>query len=187
MDRDRYPHSIDNGAGESITFLRRVRGTTGERLEIDNLVQPGAGPPMHTHYHQEEALTVVAGRIGYQRLGQPAQFGGPGDTVTFKAGEAHKFWNAGEGELRCTGYVEPADNVEFFLTALYDSTKRGGHGRPDPFDAAFLMTRYRSEFGMNEIPAAVQRILFPLQAAVGRLLGKYRRYANAPEPVRRKP
>ena len=185
MSRTTYPHTIDNGAGESLTFLRRVPGRLGERLEVENLVKPGAGPPMHIHRFQDEALTVIEGRIGSQSLGGPARFGGPGDTVVFKAGEAHRFWNAGDVDLKCTGYVEPADNIEFFLGAIYDSTKRGGGHRPDPFDAAYLMTRYRSEFAMVEIPAFVLRVVFPLQVGVGHLLGKYRKYAGAPEPVRR--
>jgi hypothetical protein len=38
---------------------------------------------------------------------------------------------------------------------------------------------------MLTIPAAVQRFVFPVLVAVGRLLGRYARYADAPEPVRR--
>jgi uncharacterized cupin superfamily protein len=180
-----YPHTIDNGAGERLTFLRRVPGRAGDRLEVENVVKPGAGPPMHIHHYQEEALTVQEGRIGYQRPGEPAQFAGPGDSVTFKPGEAHKFWNAGQDDLRCTGYIEPPDNVEYVLTEIYASIKRSGKAQPDPFDAAFLMTRYRSEFAMVEIPAVVQRFVFPVQIAVGKLLGMYRRYDDAPEPVSR--
>src|SRR5688500_1574336 len=126
---------------------------------------------MHIHHFQEEALTVRQGRIGYQRPGEPAQFAGAGETVTFKAGEAHRFWNAGDDDLECTGYVEPADNLEYFLTQMYESMKRRGSG-PDPFEAAFLMRRYRAEFAMLEIPAVVQRFVFPLQVAVGTLLGR---------------
>jgi uncharacterized cupin superfamily protein len=185
MGRYTYPHTIENGAGESLTFLRRVPGTNGERLEVENVVGPGSGPPMHVHHYQEEALTVVQGRIGYQRQGESAQFAGPGETVTFRAGEAHKFWNAGEDELRCTGFIEPADNTEYFLGAIYESQKRNGGPRPDTLDAAFLVRRYRSEFGMVEIPAPVQRFVFPLQVAIGILLGRYKKYADAPEPVRR--
>jgi hypothetical protein len=38
---------------------------------------------------------------------------------------------------------------------------------------------------MAEIPAPVQRFVFPVVVALGRLLGKYNKYADAPEPVRR--
>ena len=100
-----YPHTIDDGAGERLTFLRRVPGARGDRLEVENVVAPGAGPPMHVHHHQEEALTVVEGRMGYERPGGPPRFAGPGETVAFAAGDAHRFWNAGDGPLRCTGHV----------------------------------------------------------------------------------
>ena len=179
-----YPYTIENGAGEQITFLRRVKGPAGDRLELENLVHPGGGPPMHVHYHQEEGLTVLEGRLAYQRPGQAPVYVEAGQTVSFKPGEPHKFWNAGEGPLRCTGYIEPAHNVEYFLGALYAAQRRNGGKRPDPFDAAFLALRYRSEFGMVEIPELVQRLVFPVQVAIGRLLGRYEKYADAPAPLR---
>jgi quercetin dioxygenase-like cupin family protein len=180
-----YPHTIDNGDGERLTFLRRVQNSAGDRLEVENVVKPGSGPPMHVHHHQEEALTVEQGKIGYQRPGEPAQFAERGETVVFRPGETHRFWNAGEEDLRCTGYIQPADNVEYFLTAIYESQRENGGSRPGPFEAAFLSRRFRSEFGMAEIPALVQRLLFPVLVTVGGLLGKYKRYADAPEPVTR--
>jgi quercetin dioxygenase-like cupin family protein len=179
-----YPYTIDNGAGERLTFLRRVPGPGGDRLEVENVVEPGSGPVMHVH-HQEEALTVERGRIGYRPPGEAARFAGPGETVVFRAGEPHRFWNAGEEDLRCAGYIEPADNIEYFLAAIFGSQKRGGGTRPNPLDAALLERRYRSEFGMPGIPAPVQRLVFPVLVAVGRALGRYERYADAPEPVRR--
>ena len=38
---------------------------------------------------------------------------------------------------------------------------------------------------MTELPAVVQRFVFPVLVMVGRALGKYEKYADAPEPVRR--
>jgi mannose-6-phosphate isomerase-like protein (cupin superfamily) len=185
MSGHTYPRTIDNGAGERLTFIRRAPGPAGDRLEVENVVQPGAGPPMHVHHHQEEAMTVQEGRVAYQRPGEAARFAGPGETVVFKPGEPHRFWNAGEVTLRLTGHIEPADNVEYVLTELYASMKQRGGSGPDPFDAAFLIQRYRSEMAMLDIPNAVQRVVFPAQVALGKLLGKYRKYAGAPEPVRR--
>jgi uncharacterized cupin superfamily protein len=185
MSRYTYPHTIDNGAGERITFVRRVPGALGDRLEGENVATPGAGPPMHVHHFLDEVFTVQQGRMGYQRLGEPPGFAVPGQTVAFKAGEPHKFWNAGDDDLHCTGHVEPADNVEYILTEAFASAKRRGGGRPDPFDMAFLATRYRSEYTMVEVPSPVQRLLFPILVFVGRLLGKHERYADAPDPVRR--
>ncbi|MEP6836065.1 MAG: cupin domain-containing protein [Gemmatimonas sp.] len=178
-----YPHTIDNGAGERLTFLRRVPGQKGERLEVENTVGPGKGPVMHVHHWQDEALTVLEGRIGYQRFGQKPQFGGPGDTIAFKAGEPHKFWNAGTEPLRCAGHIEPADNLEYFLEKIYESQRSTGSARPNPFDAAFLSRRYRAEFGMLEIPSLVQRVVFPILVAIGGMTGRFKKYADAPAPV----
>jgi len=185
QQRYTYPHTIENGTGERITFSRGAGGTAGDRLEAENVVKPGAGPPMHVHHLQGEALTVRQGRMGYQRLGQPPQDAGPGETVMFEAGDPHKFWNAGDDDLVCTGYIEPILNVEYFLTEMFASVQRHGAGRPDPFDMAFLVTRYRAELGVLEIPPTVQRFVFPMMVALGRLLGRYRRYADAPPPASR--
>lgn len=180
-----YPHTIENGSGEYLTFVRRANDADGEYLEVENRVTPGAGPPMHVHHLQEEALTVRKGRIGYQVLGEEPKYAGQGETVTFKAGVAHKFWNAGDDELECTGYVRPPDNIEYFLTEIYASTKANGGKQPHPVDAAFLAKRYASEFDILEIPQFVQKTVFPIQRLIGRMTGRYKKYHGAPEPVKR--
>jgi hypothetical protein len=98
---------------------------------------------------------------------------------------AHRWWNAGSGELVTTGWCKPADNVEYFLGAIFASMKSTGKGRPGIFDAAYLTTRYRSEFAMLVIPAPVQRIVFPIVILLGRMLGRYAKYADAPTPIAR--
>jgi quercetin dioxygenase-like cupin family protein len=180
-----HPHTIDNGAGESLTFSAPRSDERGELQEARNVVLPGAGPPMHVHHLQEESLTVERGTMGWQRPGGEEQLARSGETVTFPPGDAHRFWNAGDDELVVTGYVRPPDNVEYYLTKIFESMKANGGKRPRLFDAAFLSLRYRSEFGMAEIPAPVQRLVFPVVVLFGRLFGKHRRFADAPEPVSR--
>ena len=180
-----YPHTIDNGAGEELTFLGIRSDEQGEYLEARNRVAPGSGPPMHVHRLQEEVLTVERGTMGWQRLGGEEQVARSGESARFAPGDVHRFWNAGDDELICTGFVRPPDNIDYFLTQIYASTRANGGGRPRLFDAAYLITRYRSEFGMADIPAPVQRFVFPVVVAVGRLFGRHRRFAGAPEPVSR--
>jgi quercetin dioxygenase-like cupin family protein len=180
-----YPRTIENGGGERLTFLALRRDERGEYLEGHNVVAPGAGPPMHVHHLQEETLTVERGTMGYQRDGQGEQTAGPGETVTFPPGDAHRFWNAGDEDLVCTGVIRPPDNVEYYLTEVFASMRRNGGKRPGLFDAAYLSQRYRSEFETLEVPAPVRRLVFPAVAAAGRLLGLDRRFSGAPEPRRR--
>ena len=175
-----YPHTIDNGHGEKLTFL----GIQDGRLRARSHVAPGAGPPMHIHHMQTESMSVHAGRVGVQIAGEPQFFRGPGETVTFAPGVEHRFWNAGEDELVMTGEVYPPHNLEFFLTQVFASTKAHG-GRPGAFDGAFLMTRYRDEFTLTAIPVLVRRFVLPIQAFLGRLLRRYGHFEDAPAPVRR--
>lgn len=177
-----YPYTIDNGHGERLTFTGVTTGPDGERAEAEGVAAPGAGPPMHVHYLQEEAVRVISGRLGYQVLGGEAQFVEPGTVVVWPAGTPHRWWNAGSDDLRMTGWCCPPHNVEFFLGALFASVKENG-GRPGLFDAAYLITRYRSEFAMLGIPVVVRRVLMPVLYAVGVLLGKYGKYKDAPAPI----
>ncbi|HLL86936.1 MAG TPA: cupin domain-containing protein [Thermoleophilaceae bacterium] len=169
-----------------MTFVAVHRDERGEYIECRNSVSPGAGPPMHVHHLQEEGLTVERGTIGYQSDGGPERTAAPGESVTFARGEAHRFWNAGDDELVCTGFVRPPGNLEYFLTEMYASMRRKGGDRPGLFYGAYLGRRYRDEFEMTEVPAPIRRLELPVVAAAGRLLGLHRRrFADAPEPVRR--
>jgi quercetin dioxygenase-like cupin family protein len=178
-----YPYTIENGHGESFTFTGVSHDPDGDLIGADGVAQPGAGPPMHVHYLQEESARVVTGRMGYQLLGQEPKIAEAGELVVWPAGTAHKWWNAGTTELRMTGWCKPPGNIEFFLGTMFASVKRNGNGRPDLFDAAFLMTRYQSEYAMLEMPALARRVLIPILYVVGRVLGKYRKYGDAPEPI----
>src|SRR5918997_2844007 len=86
---------------------------------------------MHVHHLQEEALTVERGTMGWQRLGEEEHLARSGESARFAAGEVHRFWNAGDDELVCSGFVRPPHNIEYFLTQIYDSTRaNGGPGPP---------------------------------------------------------
>ena len=179
-----YPHIIDNGHGEVLTFVKFVSNDTGGFIEIENKVQPGAGPPMHVHHLQDESLTIVKGKLAGQIAGQEATFHGPGETVTFKRGVAHRFWNAGDDVLICTGVASPAYNLEFFLTEIFRSIKSTGTSKPSLLDGAYLLTKYKSEFDMLEIPRFVKAVIFPLVFAIGKVTGYHRKFESAPEAVR---
>lgn len=181
-----YPRTIDNGSGELLTFTGRTQGPGGERVGVDGVAKPGAGPPMHVHYLQEEAVQVIRGRVGHQVLGGEPQFAGPGESVTWPAGTPHKWWNAGTDEVQMVGWCSPPGNVEFYLSALFASMKENG-GRPGLFDAAFLMTRYRTEFALLELPAFVTAIVLPIVYRLGVVLGKYQKFKDAPVPLQSQP
>jgi mannose-6-phosphate isomerase-like protein (cupin superfamily) len=150
----KLPYTIESISGEKLTFLRITIKDGIEYLEAYNEVQPNAGPPMHIHYKQDESMTIVSGKMGYQGPGGEKKYADPGETLLFAAGTPHKFWNAGNDVLVISGYVSPPENLVYFLSQLYKSSNENG-GRPGTYDVAFLLNRYKSEFGLLEIPAFV--------------------------------
>lgn len=179
-----YPRAINNGGGEELTFLRIVNEPEGDYIEIENTVQPGAGPPMHTHLRQAESLTIIKGKMATQVYGNAPEYHNEGATVVFEKGIPHKFWNPGDEPLICRGWIKPIDNIEYFLTEIYRSTRENGGKMPGAFDSAYLMKRYKSEFDMLEIPGFVKNVVFPFILFFGRLRRKHKKFANAPEPIR---
>lgn len=102
----------------------------------------------------------------------------------FKRGVPHRFWNAGEEVLHCTGWVKPANTLVFFLSSVYAAQNKAYSERPETFDAAYLLTRYASEYDMAEMPTFVKRFIMPVTYYIGRLLGKYKHFKDAPAPVK---
>jgi quercetin dioxygenase-like cupin family protein len=176
------PYTIENVTGEKLTFLRIIMKDGVEYLETESEVQPNAGPPMHVHYKQDESLTVLSGKIGFQEPGGEKKYAVTGETALFKAGAPHKFWNAGNEVLHLSGYASPANNLIYFLSRIYKSMNENG-GRPGTYDVAYLLGRYKTEFAMLEIPAFVQKIIFPVTLFVGGLRGKNKKFIDAPEPL----
>ncbi len=179
-----YPHTIENGLGEKIIFKSVESTPNGDKVIIDASCTPGAGPAMHTHLKQDEELTVESGTMGYQILGQEPKIASKGETVLFKRGTPHKFWVEGQEPLYCKGWIQPANSIVFFLSAVYAAQKKSGKGEPEPFDGAYLLTKYSSEYDMPEIPSFVKKIVFPIFHTIGRLSGKYKHFKDAPSPLK---
>lgn len=179
----RFPHTIQNCIGEKIIFQKIEKTPDGDRAVGESFCQPGSGPVMHTHFKQDEGLTVVSGKMGYQVLGEAPRYALPGETVVFKRGTPHKFWAEGEAALHCTAWVQPVNTFIFFITSVYAAQNKAGSAQPEKFDAAYLLKRYASEYDLVEIPAFVKKVIIPITYYIGKLSGKYKHFENAPKPV----
>lgn len=179
-----YPHIIANCIGEKLVFQEVQHEPDGDRVLVENYVIPGAGPLMHTHWLQDEGLTVITGQLGYQVLGGPEQFAAEGETVVFERGTPHRFWNSGQDILHCKGWLKPANTIVFFLSAIYAAQNKSGKSQPEQFDAAYLITRYAAEYDLPGIPSFVKKVIMPATCSIGKLLGKYPHFRNAPAPVK---
>jgi quercetin dioxygenase-like cupin family protein len=178
-----YPHTIENCLGEKIIFHHIQQEFGGDKVIVENFVTPGHGPLMHTHFLQDEELMVIKGKLAYQVSGQEVQYAGEGETVLFERGTPHRFWNAGQETLNCIGWIKPANTIVFYLSAIYTAQNKSGKPQPEKFDGAYLLTRYRTEYDLPEVPKFVKKIILPVTYFIGRLLGKYKHFKDAPQPV----
>ena len=180
-----FPHIIQNCIGEKVVFQRLEPTEDGGRLIGESFCQPGCGPIMHTHYQQDEGLKVLSGRMGYEIAGEEPRYVNPGESVEFKRGTPHRFWAEGSEPLHCAAWIQPANTILFFLTSVYAAQNKTGSARPEQFDAAYLLTRYASEYEMVGIPPFVKKVILPATYQIGRLLGKYKHFKDAPAPLKK--
>ncbi len=177
------PLTIDNGHGEVIIFKEIIHEPDGDRLQIEGHVKPNCGPVMHVHYKQDEHFHVVQGIMAYQTPGNETAKLTPGQSTTFLCNQPHKFWNAGDDELVVSSWVKPANNAIFYLSTLYAATNGQKTPNPNPFDGAYLIMKYKSEYGLLELPNFVRNVIIPITYFIGQILGKYKKFQGAPTPV----
>jgi quercetin dioxygenase-like cupin family protein len=178
------PHTIENLFGEVLIFQSTELENGEKKMIIRNKLKPGAGPPFHVHFKQDESLTVTKGKLGYQINEEEERFLTEGESVVFNRGTMHRFWNAGNDLLECKGWLKPANSTDYFLAGIYNSMNKAEKPEGDPFDTAFLMTRYKSEYDLKDIPVFVKKVIFFATVIAGKLLGKYKHFKDAPEPLK---
>jgi len=179
-----FPHIIENCIGEKLIFRELHKEPAGDKLIGESFVSSGNGPVMHTHWLQDESLTVLKGKLGYQILGQPARYINEGESILFNRGVAHRFWNAGTEVLHCRAWVQPANTFIYFITSVFAAQNKSGKAQPEMFDASYLLKRYATEYDLTEIPKFVKKVVIPATYYLGKLLGKYKHFKDAPEPVK---
>lgn len=171
-----------NKNGETLIITKYGAETGGQLTEFEGMEEPGIGPPMHVHFKQEEKVKVIKGKMRIKTMTKEFSLS-EGQEYTFAAGEAHQFWNEGDQTMHYSGHVKPSNNYEYFIKHIYQSSNEANDDKPSPFDAAFLLTKYKSEMDMLVIPKPVKLIVFPILLAIGRLTGKFKKFADAPVAI----
>lgn len=123
--------------------------TDGRMTAFESIVDPGQGPPLHTHANEDETIHVIAGELRFLLEGElhpvPA-----GATVFIPRHAVHTFQNVGETHARILIHFAPAGMERFFerFNALEE---------PAPEDFA----RLGAEVGMDVVgpPLAVSHPL----------------------------
>jgi len=116
---------------------------------------------------------VVTGRVCVQ-VGKDVREYGPGESVFLPRGVWHDFWVLGDEPAETIGEAEPALGIEMILATLAGLAREGKtdkRGRPRLLQGAVIGAFYRDVAEYRVPPPAVQRVLLPPLAAIGRRRG----------------
>jgi quercetin dioxygenase-like cupin family protein len=160
--------------GERITFLATSRDTDGEAVVIETVVQPdGFVAAAHVHPSQSERFAVAEGTLGLKVDGKETTLEA-GDVAIVEAGQAHKFWNAGDEPVRFVCEVRPALQFESLLETMFDLAadgKTNRKGMPNPLRLAVIAKAHFDTVRLPFPPDWMQAAGLALGAPLGKLLG----------------
>ena len=174
--------------GQRLIFRKTAADTGGALLEVESVMPPGGEwPPEHYHPQQDERFEVLSGSLAV-RSGDGERTFAAGETIEIPRGMPHTMRNAGAGVARLQWETRPALATETFFETIYGLARDGKtnqKGIPNLLQLAVIAREYRREFVPARPPLPVQRVVFGLLAAIGRLFGyqgRYARYSDAGTP-----
>ncbi|HEX2524865.1 MAG TPA: cupin domain-containing protein [Geminicoccus sp.] len=121
--------------GIELSVLVPSAATAGSFCLIEERTQPGAGPPLHVHAHQDEWFYFQEGSY-LLRIDDEEWRVGPGDVAVVPKGVPHGFANVGTTTGRFLFTLTPAMDAERFFQRLGDLLRQGPPD-PDRINAAF--------------------------------------------------
>lgn len=172
--------------GERITFLATAEDTDGEAVVIQTFVRPdGFVAAAHVHPAQTERFAVERGslrlRMGHETLELAA-----GESATVEAGTPHRFWNAGEEEVRFICEIRPALQFESLIETMFRLAAAGQttrKGMPNPLRLAVIANAHFDTVRLPFPPAWAQKAGLLVGAPLGRLLGYSPTYTSGARSV----
>jgi quercetin dioxygenase-like cupin family protein len=108
---------LQTGEGETLWVLGyfvTLKAQSDGLTLFEAIAPPGAGPPPHIHYEQEEAFYVLEGTFSFLSGDETIETG-PGSFVWVPRGTVHTFKNtgAGTGKVLLTNTL-PGEHERFF-------------------------------------------------------------------------
>jgi quercetin dioxygenase-like cupin family protein len=160
--------------GEVLIFHRTSQDTNGEYVLVETIVRPdGFVAAAHVHPYQTERFEVLEGSLGL-RVDEQELVAGPGDVAVVPPRTPHRFWNAGEREVRFLAEVRPALQFESLIETMFTLAAEGKtnrKGMPNPLRLAVIAKAHFDTVRLPFPPAALQRAALALAAPLGQALG----------------
>jgi mannose-6-phosphate isomerase-like protein (cupin superfamily) len=172
--------------GERLVFHETAAETGGERVVFETIVQPGGFvAAAHVHPFQTERFEVLTGTLGMRRGKEKVELRS-GGTAAVEPQTPHKFWNAGEDEVRFICTVTPALQFERLIATMFSLAadgKTNKKGMPNPIRLAVIANRHFDDLRLPLVPQSLQKVALAVGAPVGKLLGFAATYDPRPDEL----
>jgi quercetin dioxygenase-like cupin family protein len=110
---------------DSCTFLKTSKETDGAYSELELELDVNGENPLHTHSTFNETFTAIEGNLGLT-VGNKDIILRPGQSLTVKKGEPHRFFNPGDEVIRYAIVFQPGHTgMENMLRILYGLAEDG--------------------------------------------------------------
>jgi short-subunit dehydrogenase/mannose-6-phosphate isomerase-like protein (cupin superfamily) len=168
--------SLENPiTGERIVFRTTARESNGARVVIDHFLKPHTTTfPEHVQLNQQERFEIISGTASYSVDGVMC-YAKTGDVIVVPPGTRHRNpWNESDAELHFRHETSPDFGSEQFFATLFrlaQAGKTNAKGEMNLLQLAVVGDALASKTYVTALPITVQRVMFPLLAAIGRRLG----------------
>jgi hypothetical protein len=173
---------VDPVTGERIAFDEAA--SDDERLVWEEFRPPGVDPPpVHYHPSTEERFEGREGELVVEVDGSAHRLG-TGDEVVVPPGTPHVSYTESE-PARFGREVTPPGRWREFLTERFAYAHAVGErsGVGGLLQAALWLRAYPEVLVIERPPRPVQRVLFPVLAAVARVTGRTAHHAYPRDPA----
>ena len=110
---------------DTCTFLRTSAETNGKFSEMEVLLGPRGGNPLHIHTAFTETFTALDGNLGLTVNGAKIILK-PGETITVQKREIHQFYNEGSEPVKFRLVFTPGHTgAENMLRIMYGLARDG--------------------------------------------------------------
>jgi quercetin dioxygenase-like cupin family protein len=108
---------------------KAMASDTGDQFSVwESIVPPGAGTPVHTHTHEDEAFYVLSGELLFEVEGAADPLCvGPGGFLFAPRHRRHAYRNVGTTAARLLVLANPGSGLDHMFAAFDAASRRAGH------------------------------------------------------------
>jgi mannose-6-phosphate isomerase-like protein (cupin superfamily) len=166
--------------GERIVFLQPAGAHAGACMVLDHFLRPHTTTfPEHVQLNQEERFEIISGAAAYRMNGVKRQ-ARAGELIVVPPGTPHMNpWNESDADLHFRHTVCPNLGATQFFETLFrlaQDGKTNARGEVSLLQVIVIGAALPSQTYQTGVPVAMQRLLIPVLAGIGRWLGYQPRY-----------